>query len=359
MPKTKIQWTEQTLNPIAPKEGGWWCHKVAGDPACANCYAAEMNQNTSRGGNQLPFHGKPPELELKRQRLDEFSRKTKPSLWFWGSMTDLFGEWVPEEWVQECLDAAHSNPRQQSLFLTKRIDRAYHSIMRWLDRHPKETALPQHIGIGTTVGNQRWANYRLPWLVAIPARFRFVSFEPIVNGDKSLHLPPAFKCPPDLQPVLWGTQGKDWLVNVFPPHKLIHWALLGGESGAIRKVRPYYLEHAEALMKTLQDAGVPVFHKQLGRYPIAPDFARMFPDLPASRIAEIEQAYCRQWPEGTHFGNQKTGAYYRKLNGRHVILPDKKGGDITQWAPRYQVREYPDHLAPFFQQQTLTKANFN
>jgi len=350
MGKSTIQWTDNTINPVRPKEDpdvpgiyGWFCQKVSGDPACANCYSEDLNLSSRMGGNLRPFQGQPPEMELVTTRLDEFLRKTKAEIWFWGSMTDLFGAWVPDAWLMDILDTAYAKPEMRSLFLTKRIDRAYFIIKRWLKRKGLEQ-LPLHIGIGTTIGNQRWANERLPWLVSIPAEFRFVSAEPLITGERTLQMPRYFPMPRALHETLGLTKAvTESSIEVFPRHSpVIHWVMMGGESGSIKKVRPFFLGPAEDFAKRLSETGAKVLWKQLGRYPIIPSLDRD----PEIRTGWDLVEYMQEWPDGTTFGNRKTGAYYRpRFNGRQVILKHKKGGDWDEWAPRYRVREFPFDLA--------------
>src|SRR5262245_47674811 len=110
--ETSIEWTDRTVNPIrarrkgtAATRGGYdsgvghYCEKVS--PGCKHCYSSEMQPRfglpmfqEQRGGDVQTF--------LDASKLEEVLRRKKPARWFWCDMTDLFGDWVPDEWIAAC-----------------------------------------------------------------------------------------------------------------------------------------------------------------------------------------------------------------------------------------------------------------
>lgn len=232
---SKIEWTDCTDNIIVVKGGGWWCRKIS--PGCENCYAAALNQSSYFGGNKLPYTGQPPELELRRDILAKWARQTRPRKHFVASMTDVFGDWVPEEWSMQMLDAMEGAPRQTFQVLTKRPDVARARIRAWLEVWGWQK-LPDNIWIGTTVEDQTRAEQRIPELMSIPARVRFLSCEPLLSRL-------------DLGP-LWHAYGAP------------EWVICGGESGC--KARPMHPMWARDLLRFCEGWKVPFFFKQWGEW---------------------------------------------------------------------------------------------
>jgi protein gp37 len=97
---TSIEWTQgpdgrpgATWNPIRGTRGSWTCVKVS--PGCAHCYAERLNRRL--GGP--PFHAGADQPRLDETILTQPLRWQRPRRIFVASMTDLFGEWVPDEWL--------------------------------------------------------------------------------------------------------------------------------------------------------------------------------------------------------------------------------------------------------------------
>src|SRR6185295_1326030 len=106
--KTKIEWTDATWNPIRARntktgKTGWFCTHVS--EGCANCYAERINVKPgATGGTGLPY--KPGhlangdvELFLDENTLTQPLRWRAPRMVFVCSMTDLFADFVPDEWL--------------------------------------------------------------------------------------------------------------------------------------------------------------------------------------------------------------------------------------------------------------------
>lgn len=217
MAKTQIQWTDETWNTITG------CTPVS--PACANCYARK---------HTVRLHGNPNEkvrfkyrngfrLTLHPQYLDDPLSWRKPRLVFVNSMSDTFHEDVPNDFIEALFDRMVRCPGHIFQVLTKRAERLAElsKILPW----------PENVWAGVTVENADYL-YRLDFLKQVPARVRFVSFEPLLG-----HVPNA-----DLSG--------------------IHWVIVGGESGAA--ARPMYLDWARGIRDQCRDLSIPFFFKQVG-----------------------------------------------------------------------------------------------
>lgn len=266
---TLIEWTDVTDNIIAAEGGGWWCRKIS--PGCANCYAAKLNQNSFYGGNKLAYTGAAPNLLLRQEIIDGWQKQRKPKKHFVASMTDVFGDWVPQEWVNRMLVGMVVAPKQIFQVLTKRPDVALERINDFL-KVAGADKLPENIWIGTSVENQKCADRRIQQLLNIPASVRFLSCEPLLGAV-------------DLWSAQYHTDGKHGLtgaVTSWSGHG-VDWVIAGGESGS--KARPMDAEWARSLRDQCKAAGVPFFMKQMGgkRKPFVP--------IP-------EDLMIREWPEG-------------------------------------------------------------
>lgn len=294
--KSKIEWTDCTDNIIVVKGGGWWCRKIS--PGCENCYAAALNQSSFFGGNKLAYTGQPPELELRREVMAGWARQTKPRKHFVSSMTDVFGEWVPPEWAFEMLDAMTAAPRQTFQVLTKRPGVARRYIAAWLKERGRDR-LPDNVWMGTTVEDQTRAEERIPELIGIPARVRFLSCEPLLGPvDLSRE---ALK----IVTLCEGT-------GQYRTGVRIHWVIAGGESG--NRARPMHPAWVRSLrdqcVKVCNAARVPFFFKQWGEW-------RHCDEMPSWEYAAACSRNCRHVAgPGNGFlfvGKHKAG---RTLDGR-------------------------------------------
>lgn len=201
MNKTSIEWTDWTSNPIrainkATGKAGHFCEKVS--PGCAHCYASTMNESARFIGTGLEF------LPANRERVDirlnekELREWRKPRYGgqriFAFDMTDLFGEWVPDEWLSEIFAAmslalTYWAPGHEPQFqiLTKRPERM-RAFMLNSDLHrvlgyDYSAIMPlPNVWLGVTVENQHFADERIPVLLDTPAAVRFISAEPLLSG---------------------------------------------------------------------------------------------------------------------------------------------------------------------------------
>ena len=273
MNKTSIEWCDYSSNPIyATVDGkrGWFCEKVS--PGCAHCYSSTMNEG--RFGNGLEFlasNRERVEFHLNEDELREWQKlKYASKRVFAFDMTDLFGEWVSDEWLDDCFAAMSLSPAT-FLILTKRPERmrAYfadcearvdaigEAAYAWTGKLPSGDPandeefcfipdLPfPNVWLGVSVENQHWADERIPILLDTPAAVRFISAEPLLGAlDLNRWIRP-----------IWTARGS---VRV----DFLHWVIVGGESGPHR--RSFNPDWARSVRDQCAQAGVSYFMKQLG-----------------------------------------------------------------------------------------------
>jgi protein gp37 len=312
MGESNIEWTDVTDNIIRVVGGGWWCRKIS--PGCTNCYAELLNQNAFFNGNKLLYKGKPPKLFLVEKLIAGWCRQRKPKKHFVSSMTDVFGDWVPREWIFKFLDGMWFSPEQTFQVLTKRADVMEREVKAWLEsRGLRKVA--QHIWLGVSVENQKCADERIEHLLAIPAMTRFLSVEPMLDSIDF-----KFRRRSHGFPMHIGTEGQ----AVGMPQG-IHWVIIGGESGD--KARPCNVGWIRQGVRQCFMAGVPVFVKQLGE------------NIVSRNDAGFEGESDSEWPMDTHY-KELDPAVYQGAPVR-VLLKDKKGGDMAEWPVDLRVREFP------------------
>ncbi len=215
--KSAIEWTDATWNPVTG------CTKVS--PGCAYCYAEALTLRFKRGGPFLPGRAT---INLHFDRLDAPKRWKSPRRIFVNSMSDLFHEEVPFEFVKEIFDRMCKYRQHTYQVLTKRPERLL-EYLRWNGARD----WPSHVWAGVSVENQYWADQRIPALLDVPAAVRFLSVEPLLK-------------PVDLRTYLPSLQ----------------WVIVGGESG--HAARPMDPEWVRRIRDDCFDTGVPFFFKQWG-----------------------------------------------------------------------------------------------
>lgn len=244
--KSAIEWTHtyhadgtvtpgSTWNPIRGVNARHTCARIS--PGCDNCYAATMTRRGLMG--TAPIDYGTGETPNDPARLDETAllqplRWKKPRKIFVASMTDLFGTWVPVEWIARIFDVMENNPQHTYIVLTKRPKQMRDYInRRWTGAYQ-----PQFIWCGVTIESDAYT-WRANYLRATNAAVRWISAEPLLSGLPSLDL-----------------TGIDWLVT-------------GGESGP--KARPSHPDWYRDLRDRATAAGVAFFHKQNGAWLDATD----------------------------------------------------------------------------------------
>lgn len=296
---SKIEWTDETDNIIRVAGGGYWCRRIS--PGCENCYAAKLNQNPFFGGNGLDYRGWAPAMVLRQELVDGWAKKRAPKRHFVASMTDVFGEWVPKWMVHQFLDGMLAAPKQTFQVLTKRPGVANNRIAEYcLQRGLAE--LPGNIWIGTSVEDQKRAEERIPQLLEVPTKVRFLSCEPLLG-------------PLDFDRLPFGLAG-------------IHWVIVGGESGP--GARPMHPDWARSLRDQCQTAGVPFFFKQWGNWkPICemPDgeVDRLY--VPNRRAKDGEDQEVLTSVYGRRCTVEATAIGYGGVTGMDAFWVDRCGND--------------------------------
>jgi len=208
-----IEWTESTWNPVTG------CTKVS--PGCKHCYAERMAERLQAMGQENYWNGF--KLTLQPHMLELPLRWTKPQTIFVNSMSDLFHEDVPVEYIQRVFDVMRRADWHRFQILTKRGER-----LAELD--PKLQWGP-NIWMGVSVESDKYRP-RIDDLRSTGAMLKFLSLEPLLGPLHHLDL------------------------------RRIHWVIVGGESGP--KARPMDAAWARDLRDQCRRAKVPFFFKQWG-----------------------------------------------------------------------------------------------
>lgn len=211
--KSKIEWTENTWNPITG------CTQIS--EGCKNCYALRMATRLQKMGNDKYKNGFT--LSLHEGCLSEPYSWKKPARIFVNSMSDLFHVDVPTEYIQKIFTVMNENSKHIFQVLTKRADRL-NEIMNCVN-------LTNNIWLGVTVENENNKS-RIDKLRSIPAKVKFVSFEPLLGDVKKIDF-----------------NGIDW-------------AIIGGESGY--GARPISEEWVINIKNQCEEQGVMFYFKQWG-----------------------------------------------------------------------------------------------
>ena len=221
---SKIEWTEATWNPVAG------CTILS--PGCTNCYAmrlaarlAVMGQEkyigtTRKTGGRSKWNGV---VKPDAASLDVPRRWKKGRLIFVNSMSDLFHERVPLEFIKAVFDVMRETPQHTYQVLTKRAQR--------LEELSKKLRWPENVWMGVSVESPRYA-HRIDHLRRTKAKTKFLSLEPLLGPLDDLNL-----------------EGIDW-------------AIAGGESGP--GARPMLKDWVRSIRDQCVEAGVPFHFKQWG-----------------------------------------------------------------------------------------------
>lgn len=298
MQNTNIEWTDHTLN-------FWWgCTKVS--PACTHCYAESVAKVFGKrlfgtvptwGAGQPRFQ----RLEAARKEAIAMNKRAQKVAQKWdheaaelisrgsvpptfkprrprvfvNSMSDWLDAEVPIEWLAYLLETIHLCPNLDFQLLTKRPENWETRIMSslkhieaipddWSSRAPETKTgeminewlgenPPPNVWIGTTVEDQTRADQRLPNLLQIPARIRFLSCEPLLEKI-DLRIPQLRGAMDDPR---FGGNFRDF-------REALHWVIAGGESGG--QARPTHPDWFRSLRDQCAAAHVPFFFKQWGEW---------------------------------------------------------------------------------------------
>lgn len=211
--KSHIEWTEATWNPVTG------CTKVSA--GCKNCYAERMAQRLKAMGNIRYKDGF--KVTLHEDLLDAPRKWKRPRVIFVNSMSDLFHEDVPTEFIQRAFETMNECPQHTFQILTKRSARAK-KIAKKLNWTP-------NIWMGVSVEDDR-VYQRIHDLHEVPAHVRFLSCEPLIGSTEEL------------------------------PLEGIHWVIAGGESGP--GSRPMEADWVRSIRDQCKAADVAFFFKQWG-----------------------------------------------------------------------------------------------
>ena len=224
MADTSIEWTDATWNPVAG------CTVLS--PGCTNCYAMRMAARleamsvakysglTRKSGGRSVWTGK---ITLDDTSLDAPRSWSKPRRIFVNSMSDLFHELVPIEFIARTWRVMAETPQHTYQILTKRPDR--------MAEVAASLPLLRNVWLGTSVEDANFF-YRINHLRRIPAAVRFISFEPLIGSVAGADL-----------------------------HG-IHWAIVGGESGP--RARPMLEQWVVEVEAICRRNGTAFFFKQWG-----------------------------------------------------------------------------------------------
>jgi protein gp37 len=275
MQNSKIEWTDHTFNP-------WHgCQRVS--PGCEHCYAETLNhrygfdnwgpaKTTQRRGMSENYWRQPLRWNKAAEQAGQRARV------FCASMAD----WLEDhpmliEPRARLLLLIHDTPWLDWLLLTKRpegwSDRL-HEVVRlthdggdMIASHWLDGDAPANMWMGTSVEDQRRADERIPELLKVPARVRFLSCEPLLG-------------PVDLWVPIVRADAQGTIVRPPLGTPLISWVIVGGESG--HGARPMHPDWARSLQRQCEAAGVAFFMKQWGEW------------APATAISEEDRVRGRQ-----------------------------------------------------------------
>ncbi|MEZ4941579.1 MAG: phage Gp37/Gp68 family protein [Saprospiraceae bacterium] len=215
MKYSKIEWTEATWNPSTG------CNKVSA--GCKNCYAETMAKRLQAMG--APGYSNGFTFTLMPERLTMPLTIKKPTKFFVNSMSDLFHEEMPFDFLDNVFQVIQQTPRHSYQILTKRE--------AVLQHYCSNRTIPPNVWLGVSVESAK-TKKRIDILRDIPARIRFLSIEPLISNIGVLDLTG------------------------------IHWVIVGGESGP--NARPMRPEWAINVKKQCDDQGVAFFFKQWGTW---------------------------------------------------------------------------------------------
>jgi len=273
---TKIEWCEKVWNPVTG------CTRVSA--GCDHCYAVAMTRRLAGMGSgkyrglvdagKKHFNGT---VRCHEDVLELPLKWNKPQVIFVNSMSDLFHEGVPFEFIDKVFAVMAMCPQHTFIVLTKRAERMAEYCKRVAESKPHDEVnqavfdavnavygefatfpLP-NVWLGVSVEDQASADERIPWLLKCPAAVRLLSMEPLLG-------------PVDLTRIPFGSleyaNGSVKLVHVNAidnsGQSRINWVIVGGESGP--GARPMHPDWARSIRDQCQVADVPFFFKQWGAW---------------------------------------------------------------------------------------------
>jgi protein gp37 len=268
--ETAIGWTNKSWNPVTG------CSKVS--EGCRNCYAEAISLRFGRSKHPWSAQYAAENVVLHPERMGIPLTWKTPSMCFVNSMSDLFHELVPYEYIASVFDMMGWSARQHTYqVLTKRPERMAAVVAKIVaEKFGGEP--PANVWLGTSVEDQKAADERIPELLKAPAAVRFLSCEPLL-GPLDLSLWTACDHPSSDGDGhgAWICSGCGALHHSEPTgvggftrtvtdRPGLAWCIVGGESG--QKHRPMDLDWARQIIGQCQQAGIATFVKQdSGLYP--------------------------------------------------------------------------------------------
>ncbi len=213
MAQSSIEWTEMTWNPTTG------CSKISA--GCKFCYAEIMSRRLQGMGIEKYKDGFAVRMHPDALRIP-YSWKTSKIV-FVNSMSDLFHENIPLEFIQRVFDVMNDNPQHVFQILTKRAERLLklHSGLKWT----------HNIWMGVSVENDK-VKHRIDLLRKTKAKVKFLSCEPLIGPLYDMNL------------------------------KKLDWVIVGGESG--HRPRPMETDWVLDIQGQCKKADVAFFFKQWG-----------------------------------------------------------------------------------------------
>ena len=369
-----IEWTDTTWNPILG------CTRVS--PGCDRCYA--ITQARIRAGNPNPkvataFTGLTERGEagtdwtgrvnLLPDRLVQPLSWRKPRKVFVNSLSDLFHEDVPDEYIARVFAVMAATPQHTYQILTKR-----HGRMRSLLRNKLwwqyefaaacrargvdyataaiwdgDVAWLPNAWLGVSTEDQHWARIRVHALLSVPAAVRWVSAEPLLGAIDLRNLEAGNGALIDaLHGDVKTRQGE---IYAACPGS-VSWVVAGGESGP--GARPMHPEWARSLRDQCRDARVPFLFKQhgdwIGGYRIDYDQGEAFHPVSDHTLAAWhwpgdDHPAAHEWPDGVaamRVGKKQAG---RLLDGREwnqfPVAAERPPGEYRDAQARVQQTRKP------------------
>lgn len=248
MAQSNIEWTEMTWNPTTG------CTKISA--GCKFCYAEVMSKRLHAMG--VKKYKDIFKLRIHPHELETPYKWKKPKVVFVNSMSDLFHEDVPLDFIQKVFKVMNENPQHKFQVLTKRAD--------LVAKYDKQLTWSKNIWMGVSVEDERVID-RIDFLRQTNAKIKFLSLEPLIGALPNLKL------------------------------KKINWVIVGGESG--HKARPIKKEWILDIKKKCDAAQVPFFFKQWGKVQFNPN-----PNDPTISTAN---------PQHAKGGCSLNGRVYRKM----------------------------------------------
>ena len=338
---SNIEWTDTTWNCLVG------CTRVSA--GCDLCYAAQLaatrlkHRPEYQGLAVITASGRPAftgTVRFLNERLNDPLHWRKPRRVFVNSMSDLFHDQVTDDQLDRIFAVMALTPRHIYQVLTKRPERMLEYFhdgragavaaetgsgpdgdRNWPFIRPDDLGdrwpLP-NVWLGVSVENQETAEERIPLLLQTPAAVRWISAEPLLG-------------PIDLRTVV-RRAGQYTEADRFLPG--LDWVVAGGESGP--QARPCDVDWIRSIVQQCQEAGVPVFVKQLGAW--------VSGEWPTD-----ERGHCRpqvnRWlfPDGMVWVPGIIGDHnYTRPDGAIACgLGDRKGGTPSEWPDDLRVREFP------------------